>query len=41
MLELDLNTATIVTRHEEGRIATESGDIHILPAWHFLLQETN
>jgi uncharacterized protein len=37
MAELDLTTATIVTRHEEDRIEIEEGQIEVIPAWRFLL----
>jgi len=37
MLEMNLRSATIVTRNEECKIETESGTIDIVPAWRFLL----
>jgi predicted AAA+ superfamily ATPase len=37
MAELDLATATIVTRHEEDRIEIAAGQIEVMPAWRFLL----
>lgn len=37
MAELDVRAGTIVTRHEEEQIGVESGTIHVVPAWRFLL----
>ncbi len=38
MAELNLKSATIVTREEEKELKVESGIIKILPAWRFLLE---
>jgi hypothetical protein len=37
MSELKLRSGLIVTRNEEEKIETESGQIQVLPAWKFLL----
>jgi len=37
MGELNQKTGTIVTRAEEKKIAVNSGTIHVVPAWKFLL----
>ena len=37
MLELKLNTASIVTRSEDGEITLGAGKVAIVPAWRFLL----
>ena len=37
MAELNLTTATIVTRQDEDRIEIEAGRIDVIPAWRFLL----
>ncbi len=38
MKELHVKTATIVTRAEDDRIATDAGTIHVIPIWRFLLE---
>ncbi|HEY5139496.1 MAG TPA: hypothetical protein VIJ25_09320, partial [Methylococcales bacterium] len=38
MVELKLKSGTIVTRNEEEHINTEGGEIHVLPAWRFLME---
>lgn len=38
MAELRINTATIVTHAEDERIETDSGTIHVVPIWRFLLE---
>lgn len=38
MAELGLARGTLVTRDEEGQVATEGGAIEIVPVWRFLLQ---
>ncbi len=38
MTELRVKTATIVTRAEDARIATDAGTIHVVPIWKFLLE---
>jgi hypothetical protein len=37
MTELKLTEGAIVTRGEEEQIQVESGKIHVVPAWRFLL----
>lgn len=37
MRETGQRTASIVTLHEEGRVAIDEGEIRILPAWRWLL----
>ncbi|MCF8093090.1 MAG: DUF4143 domain-containing protein [Desulfotignum sp.] len=37
MAQLDMDTGYIVTHHEEKMIQDDAGEIHILPAWRFLL----
>lgn len=37
MAELKLSSGTIVTRSEEEKILAESGEIHVVSAWRFLL----
>ena len=37
MAELQLQTATLVTRNEAEEIAVETGTIMVVPAWRFLL----
>lgn len=41
MMELRLKTGTIVTRNEEETIATERGEVRVIPAWRFLLEESD
>jgi predicted AAA+ superfamily ATPase len=38
MAELDLKTATLVTRNEDERIEAGNGIIEVTPAWRFLLE---
>ncbi len=38
MTELRVKTATIVTRAEDERIATDAGTINVVPIWKFLLE---
>lgn len=38
MAELSLSSATLVTSNESKQVKTEAGDIHIVPAWQFLLE---
>lgn len=37
MRELHISSSCIVTRHEQERIDTDSGVIHVVPVWTFLL----
>jgi predicted AAA+ superfamily ATPase len=37
MTELKLKSGTIVTRNEEEQIKADAGEIHVLPAWRFLI----
>ena len=37
MIELGLNSATIVTRNEDEVIEVKGGNIEVIPAWRFLL----
>ncbi|HBB92123.1 MAG TPA: AAA family ATPase [Bacteroidales bacterium] len=39
MKELDLNSATIVTRNGEEVISTDVGEIEVIEAWRFLLRQ--
>jgi predicted AAA+ superfamily ATPase len=39
MAELDLKSATIVTRHEDERIRSKGTVIHVVPIWRFLLSQ--
>jgi predicted AAA+ superfamily ATPase len=38
MLELKLDTASIITRSEDGEVMLEAGKVEILPAWRFLIK---
>ena len=38
MAELGLKDGTIVTRNEEETIEINGGDIHVIPAWRFLIK---
>jgi len=38
MAEQQLTTGTIITRHDSEQIQTDSGTVHVLPAWRFLLE---
>ncbi len=38
MVELGVDTGTIVTRNEDGRIDEAGGAIDVVPAWRFLLE---
>lgn len=39
MAELNLRSATIVTRHEDERIRSKGTVIHVVPIWRFLLSQ--
>ena len=41
MAETGLRTGTIATRNESERIETDAGAIEVVPAWRFLLDQSD